>query len=110
MSAISTTTPDARANGFPATALYRLSVEQYHDMIRQGILKDGDPVELVEGVLVKKMTINPPHDFATQTLRDLLGPLAAPGFSVRVQGPVTTQDSEPEPDISVARGSRRHYL
>ena len=75
---LNTPKPDVRANGFPAAALYRLSVDQYHDMIRQGILKDGDPVELVEGVLVQEMTINPPHDFATQTLRDVLGPLAAP--------------------------------
>jgi Uma2 family endonuclease len=110
MSVISPPAHNASANGFPPAALYRLSVEQYHDMIRKGILKDGDRVELVEGVLVKKMTINPPHNFATQTLRDLLGPLAAPGFSVSVQGPVTTQDSEPEPDISVVRGDRRHYL
>ena len=42
-----TALPDARGNGFPTALLYRLSVEQYHDMIRQGILKDGDPVELL---------------------------------------------------------------
>jgi Uma2 family endonuclease len=102
--------PDAGANGFPAATLYRLSVEQYHDMIRQGILKDGDPVELVEGVLVKKMTKNPPHRFATQTLRDLLPRLLPSGWFVDDQEPVTTEDSEPEPDVAVIRGERRHYL
>jgi Uma2 family endonuclease len=92
------------------SALYRLSVEQYHDMVRKGVLKDGDRVELIEGLLVQKRTINPPHDFATQALRDLLGRLAGRAFSVRVQGPVTLQDGEPEPDISVVRGDLRHYL
>ncbi len=110
MPAITTAMPDVRANGFPATALYRLSVEQYHDMIRQGILKDGDPVELVEGILVTKMTKNQPHCFANQTLRDLLGPMVGPGWIVSVQDPVTSQDSEPEPDVLIARGTRREYL
>ena len=110
MPVISPSLPDVRANGFPPAALYRLSVEQYHDMIRQGILKDGDPVELVEGVLVLKMTKNPPQTFATQSLRDLLPRLLPPGWFVDDQEPVTTQDSEPEPDISVVRGDRRHYL
>jgi Uma2 family endonuclease len=110
MSAISTPLPDALVNGFPAPTLYRLSVEQYHEMIRQGILKDGDPVELVEGVLVMRMTKNPPHTFATQALRDLLPSLVRPNCFVNDQEPVTTQDSEPEPDIAVIRGERRQYL
>jgi Uma2 family endonuclease len=110
MPAISTPMPDVRANGFPATALYRLSVEQYHDMIRQGILKDGDPVELVEGILVMKRTKSPRHTFATQTLRDLLPGLLPSGWFVDDQEPVTTQDSEPEPDVAVIRGERRQYL
>ncbi len=110
MPAIATPMPDIRANGLPATALYRLSVEQYHDMIRQGILKDGDPVELVEGILVMKRTKNLPHRFATQTLRDLLLDLLPSGWFVDDQEPVTTLDSEPEPDIAVIRGERRQYL
>ena len=40
-------------------ALAGVSVEQYHDMARHGILVDGDQVELLEGLLVKKMTISP---------------------------------------------------
>jgi Uma2 family endonuclease len=110
MPVISSPLPDTRANGFPAATLYRLSVEQYHDMIRKGILKDGDPVELVEGVLVLKMTKNPPHRFATQTLDALLNRLLPPGWFVDDQEPVTTQDSEPEPDVAVIRGNRRQYL
>lgn len=90
--------------------LYRVSVEQYHDMIRKGIFKDGDPVELLEGVLVRKMTKHQPHCFATQTLRDLLPRLLPSGWFVIDQDPVTTADSEPEPDVSVIRGTRRQYL
>jgi hypothetical protein len=32
----------------------RFTVEQYHQMIRACILTDDDPVELLEGLLVKK--------------------------------------------------------
>jgi Uma2 family endonuclease len=114
MSVISSPPPiaslDIRTNSFPAAALYRLSVEQYHDMLRKGILKDGAPIELVEGVLVQKMTKRPRHCFANQTLRDLLGSMVGPGYFVSVQDPVTSEDSEPEPDVWVARGTRREYL
>ncbi len=33
-------------------AVFPLSVEQYHEMTRLGVLCDDDPVELIEGVLV----------------------------------------------------------
>jgi Uma2 family endonuclease len=114
MSVISVPSPHALPGGngttLPAEALYRLSVEQYHAMIREGILKDGDPVELVEGILVRKMTKNPPHTFATQALRDLLPHLLRPGWFVNDQEPVTLDDGEPEPDVAVIRGDRRQYL
>ncbi|HEX8202348.1 MAG TPA: hypothetical protein VF590_17855, partial [Isosphaeraceae bacterium] len=41
--------------------IYRLSVPQYLDMVRAGILTEDDRVELLEGVLVTKMGKNPPH-------------------------------------------------
>jgi Uma2 family endonuclease len=113
MSAIVSPPQTSSSNGQPGpivAAVYRLTVEQYHEMIRKGILKEGDPVELVEGLLVKKMTKNPPHTFATQALRDLLPTLCRPGWFVNDQEPVTTDDSEPEPDVTVVRGERRQYL
>lgn len=90
--------------------LYRFTVAQYHDLIRLGVLHSGDPVELLEGVLVYKMTKSPPHRFATQVLRDLLTDMLPPGWFVDDQEPVTTSDSEPEPDLMIVRGDRRQYL
>ncbi len=94
----------------PAEDLYRLTVEQYHAMLHAGILKDGDPVELLEGLLVQKMTKNLPHTFATQQLRDFLRDKLPAGWVVNDQEPVTTDTSEPEPDAAALRGSRRDYL
>src|SRR5947209_7350262 len=61
--------PLAEDAGVPPESLYRLSVEQYHAMAREGILTDDDPVELLEGLLVCKMTKYRPHSLATGLLR-----------------------------------------
>jgi Uma2 family endonuclease len=84
-------------------------VDQYHEMIRTGILTDDDPVELLEGGLVRKMPKNPPHRLATRLTYKALEGLVPAGWYVDAQEPVTLEDSEPEPDVMVVRGDPRHY-
>ncbi|MCY3023040.1 MAG: Uma2 family endonuclease [Planctomycetota bacterium] len=96
--------------GVPPDLIWRLSVDQYHEMIRNGIIADDDPVELLEGWLVRKMGKNPPHRIATQLLREALQQAVPVGWFVDDQEAVSTGDSEPEPDVSVVRGDRRQYL
>jgi Uma2 family endonuclease len=78
-------------------------------MAREGILTDEDAVELVEGLLLPKMTKHPPHTLATGLAQDALQAVLPKGWFVKVQDPVTTVDSEPEPDLTVVRGRRRDY-
>ncbi|MHB1423329.1 MAG: Uma2 family endonuclease [Gemmataceae bacterium] len=89
-----------------------LTVAQYHELIRAGILTEDDPVELLEGRLVPKMPKNPPHRLATGLMREALEQ-AVPKKSwyVDSQEPITLTDtdSEPEPDVMVVRGARRDY-
>jgi Uma2 family endonuclease len=94
----------------PIDRVWRFSVEQYHEMARLGILTEDDRVELLEGILVAKMTKNPPHIVATGLAQDLLMRVVPPGWYVSVQDPVTTDESEPEPDLKVVRGDRRDHL
>jgi Uma2 family endonuclease len=94
----------------PADGLWRLSVEKYHEMIEAGILVDDDPVELLEGLLMEKMSKNPAHVFAAQSTRLALERLTPAGWFINTQDPITTLESEPEPDVSVVRGGRREYL
>jgi hypothetical protein len=93
----------------PTEPIYRLSVDQYHAMIRTGILEEDTPVELLEGWLVQKMTKNPPHTTATQLTREALEGLGITDFFINVQEPITTDTSEPEADVSLIRGRRRDY-
>jgi Uma2 family endonuclease len=96
-------------SGLVGVPLYRLSVEQYHAMIRAGILGEDDAVELLEGWLVLKMGRNPPHRMVTNELRDLLTRLLPSGWFVDSQEALPTEDSSPEPDVTVIRGRRRNY-
>lgn len=94
----------------PPEDLSRLTVAQYHDMIRAGILTEDEPVELLQGWLVKKMPKNPQHSVVTQLTREAIAALLPSDWYVDAQEPITTEDSEPEPDVVVVRGSRRQFL
>jgi hypothetical protein len=85
-------------------AIHRFTVEEYHKMIEAGILDDEDQVELLEGYVVDKMPRNPPHDVAIQRLDKRFHRTVPDGWEVRVQSAIELGDSEPEPDVALARG------
>jgi Uma2 family endonuclease len=93
----------------PKDVVWRLSVDQYHKMIRAGILTEDDQVELLEGWLVYKMPKNPPHRISTRLTREALEQIVPAGWYVDSQEPVTLEDSEPEPDVMIVRGETRNY-
>jgi len=93
----------------PTERIHRLSVAQYRGMLEAGILKSGDPVELLEGWLVEKTTKNPPHRIATRRVRVALEALVPSDWYVDAQEPIVTADSEPEPDVAVIRGRTEDY-
>lgn len=94
--------PDARVR--------RFSVDEYHQMIATGILKDGDPFELLEGWIVPKMTRGPAHDLALEFTVEQISALLPAGWRLRVQSAISTLESEPEPDIAAVRGHGRKRL
>jgi Uma2 family endonuclease len=90
--------------------LYRMTLAQYEAMIASGAFKDHDRFRLINGYLVAKMTQNPPHviadDLCGQALaRVLAGWYVRPAKPIRLPG----QESMPEPDRCVVRGSTRDY-
>jgi Uma2 family endonuclease len=87
----------------PDVPIYRLTVAQYHAMLAAGVLSEDDPVELLEGWLVPKMTKHKPHSLTTRRVRQALEGIVPAGWSVDSQEPITMEQSEPEPDVFVAR-------
>jgi Uma2 family endonuclease len=90
--------------------LWRFTVAQYHQMIAAGILTSDDPVELLAGWLVQKMTKNPPHRVTTRLIREALDSIVPDGWYIETQEPITLEDSEPEPDVAMIKGNTRDYL
>jgi len=93
----------------PPVPIRRWSVDEYHTMLRAGILNEGDHVELLDGWLVPKMTKNPPHRIATRRVRKALERAVPEGWYVDSQEPITLPTSEPEPDGTVIRGDTADY-
>ena len=87
----------------------RLSVAKYEAMVASGAFTKADRFELIEGILVEKMTKNPPHSVVSGFCLDSLGQSLPAGWHVRKEDPVRipNRDSEPEPDIAVVLGSAR---
>jgi Uma2 family endonuclease len=88
---------------------YRFSIAQYHRMIESGILTANDRVELLDGWVVNKMPINPPHNSAITRINRHLVRLLPDEWLLQVQGGITLRDSEPEPDFAVVRGPEELY-
>ncbi len=97
-------------SGMPSWSRQRFSVNQYHRLIRAGVLREHDRVQLLEGSIVAKMTHKPPHDVAVDLTQTAIAPRLPAGWRVRVQSAITTQESEPEPDVAVVRGPARRYV
>lgn len=98
------------SDAIPYVWLHRLTVAQYHAMIAAGIVTPADRIELLEGLLVEKMGKKPTHSQITQIIRSLFERLLPIGWHVVDQEPLTTADSEPEPDIMIVRGTLRDYM
>jgi Uma2 family endonuclease len=109
---VSADTPFA-ATSFPlavaAPPVRRFTVDQYHRMIETGILGENDRVELLDGWIIEKSPIGPPHMTCVRLIVAILQEQLPAGWHARMQGPITLATSEPEPDITVVRGAIRDY-
>lgn len=88
----------------PATTLpvHRLDIETYARMVASGAL-DGQPIELLDGVLVEVSPPTPAHATMVDRLTRHLSP--AREWWLRVQSPLEVPpDSVPEPDLAVLPG------
>lgn len=104
--------------GVGGLLLKRWTVDEYHQMIERGVILEGSPLELLDGMLVYKdrgeggrpMTYGPRNATCVRRLAELNDRLTPHGFHMRNQLPITIQpDHEPEPDGAVIKGDYNDY-
>jgi hypothetical protein len=91
----------------PYPPIHRISVRQYEQMIDAGVFLEGPKLELIEGMLVSKMTQNPPHNFCVGEFMDFLQESIPDSWHLQVQSALAVLNSRPEPDLAVLPFPRR---
>ena len=85
----------------------RWSVDAYEQLGELGVL--GKDVELIRGVIVRKMPKSPLHRRLTKKTYDQFSARVPAGHVVFIEAPLRLPDSEPEPDVMIVRGEERDY-
>lgn len=84
-------------------ALRRMKRSEYDRLVELGVF-EGERAELLWGVIVTMSPIGAEHNWAVQELQRLLTLALSEGWRVRGQSSfAASDDSEPEPDITVLR-------
>ena len=87
--------------------LSSFSVEEYHRLSEYN--ENGHRTELIRGFIIEKMAKSPLHRTIATRLHRLILSILPAGFIAWKEEPLTLSDSEPEPDLSIARGSEHSY-
>ena len=87
--------------------VWPLGVKAYHALGELGLIPEK--TELLYGQIFHKMPKSPFHRLLLMRLLELLQRILPPGLHVQPEQPILCGDSEPEPDLSVIRGSINDY-
>lgn len=88
-----------------------ITVAEYDKMIEHGILNKYDRVELLNGVLIEKMSKGPKHAALNDSIGDWFREKLGDKAYIRLQNPIVLDDlSQPEPDIVLAKPPRQTYF
>jgi Uma2 family endonuclease len=97
----------------------RFTLDEYHQLIELGFLSEGgtlrdgkhDRLELIRGELIEMTSKGTPHTFCTSRFCRQLDRLLGDRAAIRGQEPIILlPNSEPEPDVVIARGNETDYL
>lgn len=88
--------------------LAKWSVDDYHRMVKAGILRDRR-VELLVGEIIEMSPETPIHYTTAKRGAKYLEELLSGKADIRFNGPITLSDSEPEPDIAIVRLPESSY-
>ncbi|HXB65561.1 MAG TPA: Uma2 family endonuclease [Solirubrobacteraceae bacterium] len=90
--------------------LHRLSIEEYHRLVKCGGLDEGARFELIDGLLLDMSPKSPERENAIQWLMEWIAVrLDQVRYQLRICGALTIGTSEPEPDLMIfERPAPRH--
>ena len=90
-------------SAIPQEYIKKFTKEDYYALHKEGRLSRH--TELLEGVLIEKMTISPKHSFIVSKLHEMLSSTLPKTYIIREEKPLSTPTSEPEPDLSIVTGT-----
>jgi Uma2 family endonuclease len=89
---------------------HKLSIEDFHQMSRAGILREDSRVELIEGELIDMAPIGSRHASVVSTLSMLFARQVGELVIVSTQNRLSLPpDNEPQPDIAILKPSLDRY-
>ena len=80
---------------------YKWSIEQWHKLVESGLL-EGKPVELLEGEIIEMSPEGVEHSYTNRSIVKYLRELLAEEAEIIQAQPITLDNSEPEPDVTIA--------
>jgi len=91
--------------------IHRFDIKTYHRLIADGILREDDRVELIEGRVVDMTPIGSRHSAVVKRLNSLFTRKVQGRAIVGVQDPIQLlqEQSEPEPDITLLKYREDFY-
>ena len=86
------------------------TTEEYHAMIANGVLKEDDRLELIQGEIVEMSPIGPKHLAHVNRLTRLFSRRVGDRALISVQNPIFLgKQSEPQPDLALLRPRADEY-
>ncbi len=94
---------DLLTPNYPQPLRVRFTVDDYYKMIEMGMIEDYEKAEIIDGEMVRKMTIGDKQAAVVDRLNRLLIKALPDEVLVRVQNPLRLSDfDEPGPDFVLA--------
>ncbi|MEG4318180.1 MULTISPECIES: Uma2 family endonuclease [unclassified Microcoleus] len=94
-----------------AVTAKRFSIAEYHRLAELGFFESDNRFELIRGQIIKMAAKGTFHSVCNSLLLKKLYPLLEERAIVRGQDPIIlSDDSEPEPDVVIARNRSDNYL
>ncbi len=89
----------------------KFTIEEYHQLVDLGFFTENDRIELIRGEIIEMAPKRTPHSVCNSLLWKQLYNLIEEQAEIRVQEPIVLpSNSEPEPDVVIARKKDDNYL